>query len=1528
MATIDQFLTSLRDEFGEQLAGKKFEVFCKWFLENDPEWSKRINKIWLWDDYPNKWQRQDLGTDLVFEDKEGLIWAVQAKCYSEDRSTIKKHMDSFLADSGRKQVHKRLWIQTTNKMEVKAVKTLTGQDKPVTVFSLRDFQASQIDYPSSYAELYQGTVKDKPRPDTHQIEAIKAVKLRLQLLDRGQMIMACGTGKTFTTLWIKEALNAHTTLVLLPSLSLLSQTMREWAWAGNTDFDILNVCSDKSVGKKTEDMDPSDTPFPVTSKVDEIARFIKTPNPKVIFCTYQSSPLIAEAQLDPSVPAFDLTIADEAHRCAGKADAGFATVLNTQKIRSSKRLFTTATPRYFGKAVKDESKVRGVAVVGMNDESVFGPVIHTLTFGEAIRRDLLNDYQVVIVGVDEPMVKQWIDNYEIVATNPDEHTDARTLAAKIGLIKAIKDYELKRVISFHSRVKGAKEFSEELVNVVDLIDPVHRPEGLFLADYVSGEMSAGDRKDKIDRLKVLEGYDRGILTNARCLAEGVDVPSLDGVAFIDPKGSQVEIIQAVGRAIRKVRGADVQIKGTIVIPVFIEDGDDPEKSIEASNFKPVWDVLKALRAHDEVLADTLNQYRTDMAKAGSQRCQTISGKLVFNLPISVDVDFSNALWTFLVESTTSSWEFWFGLLESYNDEFGNCLVSIVSKYRNYNLARWVQSQRKQKAQLLASQVKRLNDLGFVWNVIEYQWEEGFNHLCLYQETYGDCLVAQKNKYQSYNLGQWVGKQRQSKDNLSEDQVSRLESLGFVWDTVEYQWNRGFEYLVAYKKEFGNCLVVGGSQYHDYHLGHWVSALRTRKDKLSEGQISQLDALGFVWGALEYRWQKGYDLLVDYKIEFGDCLVPGDYQYYDYNLGNWVTGQRTRKNKILVHQVKRLDDLGFVWNISESEWEKNFKDLVAYKEEFGDCLVKRGPDHQTNKLGTWVQNQRQSYGAKKLEKDQVSRLESLGFVWDTYEYQWNRGFAYLVAYKEEFGNCLVAGGSQYHDYNLGQWVSMLRTKKDKLSEGQISQLDALGFVWDAWEYRWQEGYDLLVDYKIEFGDCLVSQNYTYHNYNLGMWVSRLRSKKDKITPEQHSLLNQLEFVWEPTQSLWEENFKSLIAYKKEFGDCLVPFHFGDNKLVHWVSTQRQRYNAKRLDKDRIRRLNDLGFIWDALIAKWEIAYNNLLAYKDEFGDCSVTVGYKMESGYDLGQWVQKQRSNYNLKKLDQDYYERLDELGFVWAANLLTHRWEQGYSELLTYKEEFGHCLVPETYVPVSGYNLATWILTQRNSFKNGQLDKNRLKKLDELGFVWSANQFAWERGYEELMIHKGKLGSCSVHVEYKTKSGLNLNGWIGSQRQLLKNNKLDKDQIRRLDELGFIWDAFNEKWEKGFTELLAYKKEFGDCIAPRGYKTKSGLNLNNWISSQRQLLKNNKLDKDQIRRLDELGFIWDAFNEKWEKGFTELLAYKKEFGDCLPPKGYKTKSGYNLYSWVGSQKTGRKINTLEESRIDRLDELGFVWEVK
>ena len=761
MASFDEFLTSLERDFGPQGKGKKFEVFCKWFLQNDPQWSKEVDEIWHFDEYPDKWQTPDLGTDLVFRDKQGEIWAVQSKCFDEEYATKKDDMNSFLADSGRKQVSRRLWIQTTNKIENKARLTSKDQDKPVKFIMLDYFREAEIDYPESLSELFKAKVTAKPTPDTHQKIAISDVVKSFNTADRGQLIMACGTGKTFTTLWIKEAMEAASTLVLLPSLSLLSQTLREWAWAGNTEFDILNVCSDKSVGKNPEDMSTSDAPFPVTSEIGEIESFLRLPHSKVVFCTYHSSGLIVEAQSKKSVPDFNLVIADEAHRCAGKVESYFSNVLDGKKIRSDKRLFTTATPRIISESTKRAAKERDVELIDMNDASVFGTVMHRLTFGEAIHYEpqpLLNDYQVVIVGVDESTVKQWIQHYEIVDIGDGKATDARTLAAKIALIKAINDYDLKRVISFHSSIPNAKAFSETFKNTIEFVDESERPEGLIFSDYVSGKMRTSVRKDKISRLKKLSDFDRGLLSNARCLSEGVDVPSLDGVAFIDPKGSQIDIIQSVGRAIRKVRGAKIQTKGTIVLPVFLEEADDAVAVIKKSNFKPIWDVLRALKSHDDELSNNLDQYRLSLGKYPSKR-KIVSPKIIFDLPRSIDAKFSDALRTILVEATTESWQFWFGLLEKFIEE--NNDARVPAKYvtkEGYHLGTWCDTQRVKyrEGKLAKERVEALNkkiDQGWTWSLKDSQREYNISRIERFYLREGHTQFTESHKEDDgFNLG--------------------------------------------------------------------------------------------------------------------------------------------------------------------------------------------------------------------------------------------------------------------------------------------------------------------------------------------------------------------------------------------------------------------------------------------------------------------------------------------------------------------------------------------------------------------------------------------------------------------------------------------------------------------------------------------------------------------------------------------------------------------------------------------------------
>nr|HIL77063.1 helicase [Rhodospirillales bacterium] len=312
-----------------------------------------------------------------------------------------------------------------------------------------------------------------------------------------------------------------------------------------------------------------------------------------------------------------------------------------------------------------------------------------------------------------------------------------------------------------------------------------RPEGEIWTDYVSGAMSAKKRLQKLNQLKELTQGDIGLLSNARCLSEGVDVPSLDGVSFIDPKGSQVDIVQAVGRAIRL---SDDKSIGTIILPVFIQDGDDAEESIERSNFKPVWSVLNALKSHDEVLAFELNQLRTQMGRKGSAYSGQVS-KVVIDLPITIDKSFAGSINTHLIEQTTSSWSFMFGQLEAYIDEHGEARPKSGFKTPDgYRLGSWISKQRVRKDTMSTERRERLEALpGWVWNAVEAAWEEGFAALKAYTEEHGEARPKHNFKTpDGYALGVWISTQRAVKDRMTArmtaERRKRLEALpGWVWN---------------------------------------------------------------------------------------------------------------------------------------------------------------------------------------------------------------------------------------------------------------------------------------------------------------------------------------------------------------------------------------------------------------------------------------------------------------------------------------------------------------------------------------------------------------------------------------------------------------------------------------------------------------------------------------------------------------------------------------------------------------------------
>lgn len=645
MASFPELFRSLSPD--EHRRGREFERICKWFLEHDPQYRLLIKRVWLWDDWPGR-RHRDKGIDLVAETFDDQLWAVQSKAYALTRSVTKHDVDSFLSESSRKRFSYRLLITTAAELGHNAREVIQGQEKGVGCLLSSDLKHRELNWPSSPDKLVAPQPPPrKPRPD--QRRAIADVARGFRQHDRGQLIRACGTGKTLIGLRVAEAMKSQRTLVLVPSLSLVSQLLSDWSKDALQPFRFLPVCSDQTIGGEDHLIaHVSELGVPPTTQPSAIAAFLRGTGRRVVFSTYQSAPTVALAFQQHQLKPFDLVIADEAHRCAGVKEGPFATVLDARQIRARKRLFMTATPRIASEASKSRADSLGLELVSMDDHAAFGPVFHELKFSDAIRLKLLTDYRVEIVGVDDPLYRQYAEEGAFVTVDGETITDARTLASHIAVAKAIQKYDLRRIITFHGRVARAREFADQFPQFLRWMPRRDQPSGQIWTELISGDMASNRRDAILDRLREVQPPARGIVTNARCLSEGIDVRALDGVAFIDPKESQVDIIQAVGRAIRK---AEHKRHGVIILPVYISSAEDDDTVLEDSSFKQVWRVLKALRSHDDQLARELDNLRTNLGKRGKVRA-SLPAKITINLPTRVTARFADAFYLRTVRSIT------------------------------------------------------------------------------------------------------------------------------------------------------------------------------------------------------------------------------------------------------------------------------------------------------------------------------------------------------------------------------------------------------------------------------------------------------------------------------------------------------------------------------------------------------------------------------------------------------------------------------------------------------------------------------------------------------------------------------------------------------------------------------------------------------------------------------------------------------------------------------------------------------------
>lgn len=629
---LDEILDSWRKQAASadysmaHAAGDAFERLCLAYLEKDPVQSGYYSNAVPWAEWarPRNLPESDDGVDLVAELKRepGRFAAVQCKFRSEGGTIAKGEIDSFISRSSRPEFAQRVLIETTGRAwSSKAEDALRGLAPPATRIGIQDLRASPI----NWAELVdRGRVKfaDRKQPRPHQAQAIDRVAAGLAAKgSRGKLLMACGTGKTLTALRIAEKIAGpgKRVLYLVPSLALMAQTVREWCADAEVPLRAFAVCSDSQVGKRRRrdddliDMDALDLAFPATTSAEKLAGRASVAAPEamiVLFATYQSSKVIQEAQA-LGLPEFDLTVCDEAHRTAGAIIKGeeqdFVRVHKQELIQAARRLYMTATPKVYAASARAKaSELAAAALCSMDDEKIYGPVLHELGFGEAVERNLLSDFRVIVLTVPaEAAVRTLRGDLEGQEIKTDDAAKLigcwRALAkadAESAGFPAEERAPMSRAIAFCNTIKNSKKVDE----LFDKVAERHRgDEGLaehpVEARHIDGTFNAATRAKELEWLSAARSGECRVLTNARCLSEGVDVPDLDAVLFMHPRKSQLEIVQAVGRVMRRAEGKRM---GYVVLPVMVEEGSSPGEALDGNEqFKTVWQTLNALRSHDE-----------------------------------------------------------------------------------------------------------------------------------------------------------------------------------------------------------------------------------------------------------------------------------------------------------------------------------------------------------------------------------------------------------------------------------------------------------------------------------------------------------------------------------------------------------------------------------------------------------------------------------------------------------------------------------------------------------------------------------------------------------------------------------------------------------------------------------------------------------------------------------------------------------------------------------------------------------------
>jgi superfamily II DNA or RNA helicase len=1107
-AELEQKIAALPDE---QSRGAAFEVFAEAYLATQRKHDAA--QVWPHGSVPLDilknlgLTQSDQGVDGVLQTLLGQFDAYQIKFRTGRPSLTWRELSTFIGLADSPHIHSRVLL--TNCDELPAV--LNDRQG---FFCIRGSDLDRLeagDFRAMEAWLADAAfIAPKKSPQPHQTEALDALLPALQTQPRVSAIMACGTGKTLVALWVTERLDAKRVLVLLPSLALLRQTLHEWLRETRLpSLAYLCVCSDPTVKEGIDALatQQSDLDFQVSTDAASVRRFLDAPfaGVKMIFSTYQSASVVGDA-LRAGAPisksawaeakskkaesefgapcaqpfaGFDLAIFDEAHKTAGREGRNFAFALDDKKLAIRKRLFLTATPRHYNPHDRDrEGEAR--LLFSMDNPAVYGPQACRLTFAEAARRGIICGYKVIISVITSEMVTNDLLSHGEVLVNGDA-VRARQVANQIALRDAIEKYGVKKVFTFHRDVKSAQSFvsagpegvgthlnsgagfqpagssgvpaaSPETAGGDARITRTQDACATFQTFHVNGSMPTARRERE---LRDFRAAARAVVSNARCLTEGVDVPAVDMVAFLSPRRSRVDIVQATGRAMRRSPG---KTTGYVLVPLYVEQAENEtiEQAIQRAEFDEVWQVLQSLQEQDEVFAGIISYTRENSGRGKGFDDTALKEQIdVLGPRICLKV-LRSAITTKCVETLGCTWDYRFGQLKAYREQTGHCFVSETDSEKQ--LCAWVSLQRqlKRAGTLPEDRVNKLKAIGFAWGKGLKSWDEMFVELQTVKMKHGHCDLDKIKKIGLYELHGWVEAQQRKfrRGELNDGQIEKFKALGVVFEMPitdpRQAWDKMFETLVKYKQKYGDCDVPSNFSEMEY-LGSWAACQRKLRSDglLSRDLIRRLEEVGFVWDRKEYHWQKMYSAA---SLHLSSGGLSGLEAYIRFNgeahteMRKWVEAQQSAKKRKVLSRPKQsaLEEIGFPWQFpkkpkvsTKPSWESVFARLVEFQKAHGHCDMKLVLPFD-ELLHKWAQEQRHAREDGTLTVEQVCQMDQIGFIWQTDDLLWERMLKALITYKSVHGDCNVPLYSK-QDSQLAVWVASQRKRRKK---GELTRLPLL------------------------------------------------------------------------------------------------------------------------------------------------------------------------------------------------------------------------------------------------------------------------------------------------------------------------------------------------------------------------------------------------------------------------------------------------------------------------------------------------------